>query len=1050
MVDAFRVADYFSRVLKRGQLEEVRFTDDSLFVSPARAQLASGAIDIAEAAKLFANHDKQNGKSKSESALLTDVLPLFADETETQNKPMPVVVSLVSLHQLDARQGAYQSGLLLLEAKLFRDGRIEPELATASSPWIPSDRLDSPSIAGKNVMVGTLSSFWQYSRAELGAEVSQTQSLADALDLATRLFEKVLGESLEEYATKQGHRGELIQHELCYIQEFDRINAVGGLLEVYDFLSREKTLPATVERMAAGWQEHRPYETTIHQHDGLFEAAKKSCGSMSDGFPLADSQRRAVHAFLDPSGSEITAVSGPPGTGKTTMLQAIVANLFTRRAIEEGAPPLIVGTSTNNQAVTNIIASFASVTKELSGSLDFRWLPKEQDGSVLDDQSLGSLAVYCPSVAKLEGAKSKYLVEQKDKSQTYTAYSNESYLAGARDIFVAHAHGYFGSANDIPGLQQQIHDTLTEIDGYRLELLNTMQFQGRSRDYISLCNEVEESQFLKDIGRITELKDCDNLERLDRTLDVTLRYAEFWLAVHYFEAQWLLTDDFIEPENRWKNTPNVMERYWWQAAALTPCFVMTVYQVPKYFKLFEKPGEPPRFDTGRIDLLIIDEAGQVDTPLGLPSFALAHRVLVVGDEKQLAPVWSIDEQTDGEVAQSAGIQSSEWLADLQGRGIACSAPASLMRAASHASSWTYGRGTPGLFLAEHYRCHPDIIGFCNTLLYDDLLQAKRTADDSKLNELTPAFLWVEVPESYDSRQGSSRKNQQEAQAIAQWIVANFAHFFEIYNSQELDPNERIAADALIGVVTPFSAQASLITQELRKAAKDADGSDELPDQLWKKVTVGTAHRLQGAERPIVLFSPVYGLNSPQSGFIDANPELMNVAVSRAKDLFIVFAAANRWNNGEVFGLMSGFARRSDAVFAFGQAPVSDPRAAHSSTQISELSAKHVEPAVRSEPAEPRETDSDVVTLSAVVKSWQETGELRSEDAELNARILNLRLSEAGVLCGEPGAWSPSKLAQALGVRVVRRQNAQGTHYESIEYTVEMRQLLLKLYREGKI
>ncbi|PQZ95983.1 hypothetical protein CQ018_01465 [Arthrobacter sp. MYb227] len=836
MVDAFRVADYFSLVLKRGQLEEVTFTDNSLFVTTGRAELASGAIEVEEAAKLFANHDKQNGKSKPEPTALTDMLPLFADATENQNKPIPVVVSLVSLHQLDARHGAYQSGLLLVEAKLFRDGRIEPELATASSPWIPSDRLDSPSIPGRNVMVGALSSFWQYSRAELGAEVSQTQSLADALDLATRLFEKVAGESLEEYATKQGHRGELIQHELCYIKEFDRIDAVGGLLEVYDFLSREKKLPNTVERMAIGWQDHRPYETMIHQHDGLFEAAKKSCGSMSEGFPLADSQRRAVHAFLDPSGSEITAVSGPPGTGKTTMLQAIVANLLTRRAIEEGAPPLIVGTSTNNQAVTNIIASFASVTKEQSGSLDFRWLPKEQDGSALANQSLGSLAVYCPSAAKLDEAKSKYLVEQKDKSQTYTAHSSESYLAGAREAFVAHAHAYFGNANDIPGLQQQIHDALTEIDGYRIELLNTMQFQGRSKEYISLCNEVEEIPFLKDSGRVAELKECDSIERLDRKLDVTLRYAEFWLAVHYFEAQWLLTDDFIEPENRWKNTPNVMERYWWQAAALTPCFVMTVYQVPKYFKLFEKSGEPNRFDIGRIDLLIVDEAGQVDTPLGLPSFALAQRVLAVGDEKQLAPVWSIDEQTDGEVAHSAGIQSNEWREDLQRRGIACSSSSSLMRAASHASSWTYGRGTPGLFLAEHFRCHPDIIGFCNTLMYDDLLQAKRTADDSKLQELTPAFLWVDVPGSYDSRHGSSRNNQQEAQAIAQWIVANFAHFFEIYNSQELDPNERIAADALIGVVTPFSAQASLITQELKKAVKEAAASENLPDQLWKKVT----------------------------------------------------------------------------------------------------------------------------------------------------------------------------------------------------------------------
>src|SRR5699024_8145033 len=351
-------------------------------------------------------------------------------------------------------------------------------------------------------------------------------------------------------------------------------------------------------------------------------------------------------------------------------------------------------------------------------------------------------------------------------------------------------------------------------------------------------------------------------------------------AVHYYEAQWLLNEDFIEPDDRWKNTPGVMRRYWKQAAALTPCFVMTAYQVPKYFRLYTKGGEPTNFDIGRIDLLIVDETGQVDTPIGLPSFALATRALVVGDEKQLAPVWSIDEQTDQEVAETVGIEPDVWTMQLHDRGMACSAQSSLMRAASHASPWSYGNGNPGLFLAEHFRCHPEIIGFCNALLYDDLLEPKRPANASTLDAMTPAFLFHEVPGSQDSRQGSSRTNQVEAEALANWIVQNYARFFEIYHSQVSNPNEKVAADELIGVVTPFSAQSRLISQELRKAASSAPATASLPSRLWEKITVGTAHRLQGAERPIVLFSAAYGQNTDQASFIDANPELINVAVSR--------------------------------------------------------------------------------------------------------------------------------------------------------------------------
>ncbi len=53
------------------------------------------------------------------------------------------------------------------------------------------------------------------------------------------------------------------------------------------------------------------------------------------------------------------------------------------------------------------------------------------------------------------------------------------------------------------------------------------------------------------------------------------------------------------------------------------------------------------------------------------------------------------------------------------------------------------------------------------------------------------------------------------------------------------------------------------------------------------ITIGTVHALQGAERPIVLFSPVY-TKGADGGFIDISPSMLNVATSRAKDSFLVF------------------------------------------------------------------------------------------------------------------------------------------------------------------
>lgn len=1012
------VTDYFVQVLRRQPLEDVAFQRGSVFVATPRDQISEGSLTPEHTQALFDAHDREADRSRSEK-----------DKNTVPDATISVAISLASVPE---ERGSHQ-GILLLAATLKRDGTLEPDLETGTSPWIPAERLIAPAVTERQVMGGSLRDFWVFTRTELAAEASRCESLADAMKLAGKLFTRIAGTSLVDFAAEHAEDGRVVEYELCYVQEHDRINAVGALLDVYEALDRESEMPPILQQMITGWDGPRIPESRIHDGDGLLGMARLACGSMSDDKSLTASQRRAVHAFLQGGDGEVTAVSGPPGTGKTTMLQAIVAGMITRRALDEEDAPVIVGTSTNNQAVTNIIASFASVTKEKPGSLDKRWLPEA--GGDATENPMRSLAVYCPSKAKLREAKKHYLVEQRDRSELYADYSSADYLASARDHFLAQVQEVFGGIDEPARVVDWIHEALTEVDGYRLALLGVMSADGPSEDYLQLCDEVGESELLHDLGAISTLRDCGTLKELDRALDRTLRYAEFWLAVHYYEAQWLLADHLGE-KDRFKSTRTVSRRIWPQAAALTPCFVMTLYQVPKFFGRYTKPGEPPAFDVGRIDLLIVDEAGQVDTPLGLPALALAQRALVVGDEKQLSPVWSLDEETDREIAEGAGIAEGEWADDLRARGLTCSAPSSLMRAASHASRWSFGDDEPGLLLREHFRCHPDIIGFSNELLYDGMLEPWRPAESSKLHGKRPAFEWIDVPTSQDSRQGSSRVNQVEAEAIAAWIIEHYAEFFEIYHHLETEPSKKVAAADLIGVVTPFSAQAALIEREIRRAARAADPSADLPTNLAQKITVGTAHRLQGAERPIILFSAVYGRNSAQAGFIDANPELMNVAVSRAKDLLVVFAAPSRWDNGRVFSVMSGFATREASVEDLEPEPEPEPEPDAEADVDANADAV-------ADPEEPVATTQGTVTT--LLGRWREAGELREEDADLRTAALNLRLADAGVLVGKPGEWAPSRLAAVLGVLEVEHST-----YSSLEYTPQMQELLLDLYRDGRI
>ncbi|MGP5132285.1 DEAD/DEAH box helicase [Brachybacterium tyrofermentans] len=1000
------VTDYFAQVLRRQPLEEVAFQRSTVFVATPREQIAEGSLTPEHTQALFDTHDREAERSRPKKGA-----------KKPPDESISVAISLASVPE---QRGSTQQGILLLAATLKRDGTLEPDLETGTSPWVPAERLIAPAVTEREVMVGDLRNFWVFTRTELGAEASRCETLADAMKLARTLFERVSGSSLEDFAATHTEAGRPVEHELCYVQEHDRINAVGALLDVYEALDREPELPPILEQMITGWGGPRIPEERIHVGDGLLWNARLACGSMNDESPLTASQRRAVHAFLQGGDGEVTAVSGPPGTGKTTMLQAIVAGMITRRALEREGASVIVGTSTNNQAVTNIISSFASVTKKDPGTLDLRWLPQEHDGGA-SEEPLRSLAVYCPSKAKLSAAKKQHLVEQKDRSELYADYSSPDYLAAARNHFLAQVHRYFGSIEEPARVQDWLHDALTEVDGYRLALLGTMSAE-----------------------------------------DKTLRYAEFWLAMHYFEAEWLLAEHLDEKE-RWKNTRGVERRVWPQAAALTPCFVMTVYQVPKYFGRHKGRGEPKAFDVGRIDLLIVDEAGQVDTPLSLPAIALAQRALVVGDEKQLAPVWALDEETDREIAEGAGIEAGEWADDLRERGVTASFPSSLMRAASHASRWSFGDDEPGLLLRGHFRCHPGIIGFSNELLYGGLLEPKRPADKSLLDGTCPVFEWIDVADSEDSRRGSSRVNEPEANAIAAWIVENFASLYDLYHHQQKEPDKKVDAAALIGVVTPFRAQADVITEEIRKAARAAHADADVPTNLATKITVGTAHRLQGAERPIILFSAVYGNNSAQAGFIDKNPELMNVAVSRAKDLLVVFASPIRWDNGKIFGVMSRYAQRAARAVRTETAEAEGPAAFKDPTdgEVSSIAVPDPErpdllpdPASTSapevtRPAAPAHTSATAAAqqgaLSTVLGRWREAGELRGDDADLSTPALNLRLADAGVLDGKPGEWEPTRLAAVLGVLEVERST-----YVSLEYTPQMQELLLGLYRDGRL
>ena len=189
-----------------------------------------------------------------------------------------------------------------------------------------------------------------------------------------------------------------------------------AILDLYKYLENGaySAAPVYANLLSRNPQQRLDSDYLDANVDTLKKSAILSTGSMSDEYPLTESQRRAVHAFLCDTSDEpasITAVSGAPGTGKTTLLQSVIASMIVTHALEDKPAPLIVGTSTNNQAVINIIDSFSKVTKKQPGVLDQRWLPvATEDGATPD--ALHSLATYCPSQSRMnEAQRHGYLTE---------------------------------------------------------------------------------------------------------------------------------------------------------------------------------------------------------------------------------------------------------------------------------------------------------------------------------------------------------------------------------------------------------------------------------------------------------------------------------------------------------------------------------------------------------------------------------------------------------------------------------------------------------------
>jgi len=248
-----------------------------------------------------------------------------------------------------------------------------------------------------------------------------------------------------------------------------------------------------------------------------------------------------------------------------------------------------------------------------------------------------------------------------------------------------------------------------------------------------------------------------------------------------------------------------------------------------------------RAELERVDVLVIDEAGQVSLADALAMATAARSVVLLGDPMQLAHV---------SVATHPDRTGVSVLAHLLGEE--ATVPPDR-----------------GVFLDRSFRMAPPLCGFVSDLSYDGRLTPAPTCAAQRID--TPRWRGAGLRYVPVAHAGNSQASTEEADAVV-------ALMDELVGSTFTDCAGRdrplTAADVL--VVSPYNQQVTL----LRRTLTERFGDD---------VRVGTVDKFQGQEAPVVVYSLAASSaeDAPRGADFLLEENRFNVAVSRGRALAVL-------------------------------------------------------------------------------------------------------------------------------------------------------------------
>ena len=545
-------------------------------------------------------------------------------------------------------------------------------------------------------------------------------------------------------------------------------------------------------------------------------------------FGCNESQKLAVETTLMNS---ISIVEGPPGTGKTQTILNIVANLILQNKT-------VAIVSNNNAAVANVSEKLAKhgygMVFALLGNND----NKASFFNNLVEQTVSQ--DFEVSADRLKEAKDEILLLDSILAKCFQYRNRLSMLKtelSDAEIEFIHLKTEQPLNQDI---QSVINKKLYRKWNFRttLKLKNLLSPIDLGKK-LSLINKL---RFVVQYG----LLDLSSIRQYSEVFPVYVNHKFYELYIAKIKTEILDVESWLAANNEKANLSHfielskevfngvLFEKY---NGLDKVAFNVTNYhdQFDDFIKHFPVVlSSTLSLHTSipkkyLFDYLIIDESSQVDIIKSALCFSCCRNVVVVGDSMQLAHI--VDKQSKDAAEQFHAKYNISSKYDYVKHNILNSLKS------------LYRDNIKSVLLKEHYRCHPTIIGFCNKKYYNNELVVMTSADSHP-------FRIIETNISG----GKDNYNQRQIDETDFYIRENYAADF-----------------TKVGVIAPHRKHADMLQKQLPPGA-EAD----------------TIHKFQGREKDVIIFNTV---KNQIGTFID-NPNLINVAVSRAVKEFIVVKPAS--------------------------------------------------------------------------------------------------------------------------------------------------------------